>query len=128
MNSETAHGYELIVDKIIEDSHSQKSVIKKIAIPIAEGRLCPSFGKTTEFAIFHIQNQQIIKKEILHPPPHGPDVFPDWLHDLGVSVIITGNMGPKAMENFKAKGTTVITASSRTSPDELVRQHLFRNR
>ena len=127
-NSEAAHGYELIVDKIIEDSRSQKSVIKKIAIPIAEGRLCPSFGKATEFAIFHIQNQQIIKKEILHPPPHGPDVFPDWLHDLGVSVIIAGNMGPKAMKNIEAKGTTVITGSSSTSPDELVQQHLYQNR
>lgn len=128
-NFEAAHGYELLVDKIIEDSRLQKSVIKKIAIPISEGRLFPSFGKATEFAIFHIQNQQIIKKDILHPPPHGPDVLPDWLHDLGVSVIIAGNMGPKAMENFRAKGTTVIIgSSSTTSPDELVQQHLSRNR
>jgi len=127
-NSEAARGYELIVDKIIEDSRSKKSVIIKIAIPISEGRLFPSFGKATEFAIFHIQNQEIIKKEILHPPPHGPDVLPDWLHDLGVSVIIAGNMGPKAMENFEAKGTTVITGSSSASPDELVQQHLSRNR
>ncbi len=127
-NSEPAHGYELIVDKIIEDSCSQKSVITKIAIPISEGRLFPSFGKATEFAIFHIQNQEIIKKEILHPPPHGPDVLPDWIHDLGVSVIIAGNIGSKAMENFEAKGTTVITGSSSVSPDELVKQHLSRNR
>ena len=127
-NSEAARGYELIVDKIIEDSRSKKSVIIKIAIPISEGRLFPSFGKATEFAIFHIQNQEIIKKEILHPPPHGPDVLPDWIHDLGVSVIIAGNMGSKAMENFEAKGTTVITGSSSTSPDELVQQHLSRNR
>ena len=127
-NSEAARGYELIVDKIIEDSRSKKSVIIKIAIPISEGRLFPSFGKATEFAIFHIQNQEIIKKEILHPPPHGPDVLPDWIHDLGVSVIIAGNMGSKAMENFEAKGTTVIIGSSSTSPDELVQQHLSRNR
>jgi len=127
-NSEPAHGYELLVDKIIEDSRSQKSVITKIAIPISEGQLCPSFGKATEFAVFHIQNQQIIKKEILHPPSHAPDVFPDWLHDLGVSVIIAGKMGSKAMEDFEAKGTTVITGSSSTSPDELVQQHLSRNR
>jgi ATP-binding protein involved in chromosome partitioning len=127
-NSEAAHGYELIVDIIIEDSRSQKSVIKKIAIPIAEGRLFPSFGKATEFAIFHIQNQQIIKKEILHPPSHAPNVFPDWLHDLGVSVIIAGNMGSKAMENFRAKGATVITGSSSISPDELIQQHLSLNR
>jgi len=127
-NSEAARGYELIVDKIIEDSRSKKSVIKKIAIPIAEGRLFPSFGKATEFAIFHIQNQQIIKKEILHPSSHGPDVLPDWLHDLGVSIIIAGNMGSRAMENFRVKGTTVITGSSSVSPDELVQQHLSRNR
>ena len=127
-NSEAAHGYELIVDKIIEDSRLQKSVITKIAIPISEGRLCPSFGKATEFAIFHIQNQQIIKKEILHPPSHAPNVFPDWLHDLGVNTIIAGNMGSRAMENFRAKGTTVIIGSSSISPDELVQQHLSRNR
>ena len=127
-NSEAAHGYGSIVDIIIEDSHSKKSVIKKIAIPIAGDRLFPSFGHATEFAIFHIQNQQIIKKEILHPPPHAPGVFPDWLHDLGISIIIAGNMGPKAMKNFEAKGTTVITGSSSTSPDELVQQYLLQNR
>jgi ATP-binding protein involved in chromosome partitioning len=127
-NSEAARGYELIVDKIIEDSQLQKSVITKIAIPISEGRLFPSVGKATEFAIFHIQNQQIIKKEILHPPSHAPNVFPGWLHELGVSVIISGNMGPKAMENFRAKGTTVITGFSGTIPDELVQQYLSRNR
>ena len=127
-NSEPAHGYELLVDKIIEDSRSQKSLIRKIAIPIAEGRLLPSFGKATEFAIFHIQNQRIIKKVIMHPPSHGPNVFPNWLHDLGVSVIIAGDMGRKALEDFKEKGTTVITGSPSTSPDELVRQHLSRNR
>lgn len=127
-NSESAYGYELLVDKIIEDSLSQKSLIRKIAIPIAKGRLLPSFGKATEFAIFHIQNQQIIKKVILHPPSHGPNVFPDWLHNLGVSVIIAGDMGRKALENFKAKGTTVITGSPSTSPDELVRHHLSQNR
>ena len=127
-NSEASHGYELIVDKIIEDSRLQKSVITKIAIPISEGRLFPSFGKATEFAIFHIQNQQIIKKEILHPPSHAPNVFPDWLHDLGVNTIIAGNMGSKAMENFRAKGTTVIIGSPSISPDELVQQHLSRNR
>jgi ATP-binding protein involved in chromosome partitioning len=127
-NSETAHGYELIVDKIIEDSRLQKSVVTKIAIPISEGRLFPSFGKATEFAIFYIQNQQIIKKEILRPPSHAPNVFPRWLHELGVSVIIAGSMGPKAMENFRAEGTTVIIGSSRTSPGELVQQYLSRNR
>ena len=127
-NSEATHGYELIVDKIIEDSRSQQSVIKKIAIPIAGDRLFPSFGQATEFAIFHIQNQQIIKKEILHPPSHAPDVFPDWLHDLGVSVIIAGNVGQKAMENFEAKGITVITDAPSVSPDELVQQHLFQDR
>ena len=64
----------------------------------------------------------------MHPPSHGPNVFPDWLHDLGVSVIIAGDMGRKALENFKAKGATVITGSPSTSPDELVRQHLSQNR
>ncbi len=127
-NSEPAHGYELLVDIIIEDSRSQKSLIRKIAVPITEGRLLPSFGKATEFAVFHIQNQQIIKKAILHPPSHGPNVFPDWLHDLGVSVIIAGSMGPKAKENFKAKGTTVITGAPGKNPDELVRQYLSGNR
>jgi len=127
-NSEAAHGYGSIVDIIIEDSRLQKSVIKKIAVPIAGNRLFPYFGQATEFGIFHIQNQQIIKKEILRPPSHAPDVFPDWLHDLGVSVIIAGNMGPKAMKNFETKGTTVITGFSRTSPDELVREYLFQNR
>ena len=84
----------------------------KIAVPVAEGRLTPHFGHAAEFAIVHVEDGQVDKKELLKPPPHEPGVLPQWLHNLGVEVIIAGGMGPKALGFFEQYGIQVATGVS----------------
>ena len=96
----------------------------KIAVPVAEGRLTPHFGHAAEFVVVHAENEQIKKTEVLEPPPHEPGVLPQWLHELGVRVIIAGGMGQRALGLFGAKGIRVITGARGLTPEELVRQYL----
>jgi predicted Fe-Mo cluster-binding NifX family protein len=96
----------------------------KIAIPIAEGRLTAHFGHAAEFAIVHVENNEIKNKELLTPPPHEPGVLPRWLHELGVSVIIAGGMGQKALALFGENGIQVVTGALSLTPEELVDQYL----
>ena len=46
----------------------------KFAIPIAEGKLTAHFGHCQEFAIIDVEDNQIMKKETLAPPPHPSSV------------------------------------------------------
>ena len=138
-NEEVTTAYNQIVDLIIEDRETKSPQVesrgsgekgkkdgnmKKIAIPIAEGRLTNHFGHAAEFAIVHVKDKNIAKKELLEPPPHEPGVLPRWLHELGVDVIIAGGMGQRALGLFGENGIQVVTGAPSLSPEELVQQYL----
>jgi Mrp family chromosome partitioning ATPase/predicted Fe-Mo cluster-binding NifX family protein len=104
--------------------NTQEGNVMKIAIPIAEGKLTAHFGHAAEFAIVHIENEEIKTKELLTPPPHEPGVLPKWLGDLGVDVIIAGGMGSRAQSLFGENGIKVLTGAPSLTPEELVQQYL----
>jgi len=140
--SEATAAYNQIVEKIMEGSRTKADVteltpkkqkddtdkkegtVMKIAIPIAEGKLTAHFGHAAQFAIVHVENQEIKEKELLTPPPHEPGVLPKWLHELGVGVIIAGGMGQRALSLFGDNGIKVMTGAANHTPEELVRQYL----
>lgn len=96
----------------------------KFAIPLAEGKLTAHFGHCKEFAVIDVQDKQIIKKEILQPPPHEPGVLPKWLHELGATVVIAGGMGQRAISLFDQVGISVIIGAPSLEPEELVKNYL----
>ncbi len=99
----------------------------KIAIPLADGKLTAHFGHCQEFALIEVEGNEIMKQETLVPPPHEPGVLPAWLHDLGVSVIIAGGMGGRALSLFEQNGIKVITGAQALEPEELVQSYLENN-
>ena len=96
----------------------------KFAIPLAHGKLTAHFGHCKEFALIDIEENQIKKKEVLVPPPHEPGVLPNWLHELGVNVIIAGGMGNRALVLFKEKNIRVVTGAPSFEPEVLVNSYL----
>jgi predicted Fe-Mo cluster-binding NifX family protein len=96
----------------------------KFAIPMAEGKLTPHFGHCKEFAIVHVENNEITHQEMLVPPPHEPGVLPKWLHDLGADVIIAGGMGQRAVSLFQENSIEVVTGAPSLAPEKLVRDYL----
>lgn len=115
---------ELTPKKQKDDTDKKEGTVMKIAIPIAEGKLTAHFGHAAQFAIVHVENQEIKEKELLTPPPHEPGVLPKWLHELGVGVIIAGGMGQRALSLFGDNGIKVMTGAANHTPEELVRQYL----
>lgn len=107
-----------------EEKDEKEKTVMKIAIPVAEGRLTAHFGHAAEFAIVHVENQEIRRKELLTPPTHEPGVLPRWLHELGVEVILTGGMGQRALSLFGENGIRVVTGAPGFTPEELVQQYL----
>ena len=96
----------------------------KFAIPIADGKLTAHFGHCQEFAIIDVEDNQIMKKETLAPPPHEPGVLPRWLHQLGAEVIIAGGMGQRAVGLFVENNIEVIVGAPVLEPEALVRGYL----
>lgn len=96
----------------------------KFAIPTENGKLCTHFGHCEKFAIIETENQQQTSEEYLVPPVHQPGVYPQFLAQNGVTVIIAGGMGQKAQQLFAQHHIEVCVGVNAESPSKLVQQYL----
>jgi ATP-binding protein involved in chromosome partitioning len=98
----------------------------KIAIPLANKKLCMHFGHCQEFALIEVdtENKKIINKEFRTPPPHEPGILPKWLAENNANIIIAGGMGSRAQNLFKENGITVVVGAGSIEPEELVNSYI----
>jgi predicted Fe-Mo cluster-binding NifX family protein len=92
----------------------------KVAVPTANGILCSHFGHCEAFTIFEIKDNDIVS-ETTHPTPeHQPGAYPRWLVSQGVTLVLAGGMGHKAISLFQQQNIDVKTGISEKSARELV--------
>ncbi len=98
----------------------------KIAIPIANDKLCMHFGHCETFAVLTIdeQTKKVTARENLVPPPHEPGVLPAWLGEQKVNAIIAGGMGQRAQQLFTDQNISVVVGAPSESPEKLVESYL----
>ncbi|WP_297089648.1 NifB/NifX family molybdenum-iron cluster-binding protein [uncultured Draconibacterium sp.] len=93
---------------------------KKIAVPVDEnGILDGHFGHCKYFALIDIENGKIVKEENVTPPPHEPGVLPKWLAGKGVTDVLAGGMGHKAIQIFNYNDVNVFVGAPKLSASEL---------
>ena len=98
----------------------------KIAIPVADGRLCMHFGHCERFALVDVDDatRTITGTNWLVPPPHEPGVLPRWLHEQGATVILAGGMGGRAQALFAQNGIKVRVGAPALAPENLATAYL----
>lgn len=96
--------------------------MKRIAIPLENGRLCSHFGHCEQFAIIDVENNTITGEELLTPPPHEPGLLPAWLAQKGVTDVIAGGMGQRALDLFAAQNINVNVGAQPKKPGDLVKE------
>lgn len=94
---------------------------------MANGMLCAHFGHCEYFAIATVQNNQI--NEIIEetPPTHEPGVYPRWIASFGVTDVIAGGMGQKAIELFHQQHINVFVGSPIKGAKEIIEDFLTGN-
>ena len=92
----------------------------KIAIPVINGKLNNHFGHTQEFYVYEVKDNEITDGKTLNPPRHEPGVFPKWLADMGVTDVIAGGMGHKAISIFNHNKINVFVGVPQKTPEELI--------
>jgi len=98
----------------------------KIAIPIENGRLHGHFGGCREFALVEVDADQklTLRTEIVSAPEHQPGLFPRWLRDQDVQVVIAGGIGRRALANFAHHGIAVRAGTENAAIEPLVAAYL----
>ncbi|MDD3033075.1 MAG: NifB/NifX family molybdenum-iron cluster-binding protein [Bacteroidales bacterium] len=94
------------------------------AIPLEEGKLCSHFGHCQQFAIINVEDKSIKADTLITPPPHEPGLLPGWLADMGVTNIIAGGMGQRALDLFEQNRIDVNYGAQSKTPKELVQDWL----
>ncbi len=94
------------------------------AIPLENGRLCQHFGHCQQFSLIEVENDSIVNEVLLTPPPHEPGLLPAWLAEKGVTEVIAGGMGQRAVNLFAAQAIQVHVGAQPKSPKELVNDWL----
>lgn len=96
----------------------------KVAVPIAEGKLCNHFGHCEQFAFMDLdtKNERILNRTDIVPPEHQPGVIPPWVAEQGARLVLAGGMGEMAIQIFSRNGVAVQVGCPSVTPEELVEQ------
>lgn len=95
---------------------------KKIAIPVDnEGKLDEHFGHCKFFFLIEVKGGIIKSVKKITPPPHEPGLLPKWLSEMGVSDIIAGGMGQRAIQLFNHFGVNAFVGAPKLTAGELVK-------
>ncbi len=94
----------------------------KIAIPVENGRLHGHFGGCRQFALVEVnpETRVMLHPRFLAAPAHQPGLFPRWLREHGVQVVIADGIGRRALGLFAEHGITVRAGQPAATVQELV--------
>ena len=109
-------------DKAVEMNESGTK--KRIAVPVADGRLSMHFGHSEKFALVDVSAGKIVSSEFVDSPPHQPGLLPEWLGGHGANLIIAGGMGSRARGLFEERGIEVVVGAPCETPEKVVEQFL----
>jgi predicted Fe-Mo cluster-binding NifX family protein len=97
---------------------------KIIAIPMENGVLCAHFGHCQYFAIVEVEEGVIGNVKEVTPPEHVPGLYPRWVAQFGVTDVIGGGMGQKAIDLFNQQNINAFVGAPLKSAQELVTDFL----
>ncbi len=100
--------------------------VRRIAMPVAEGKLCLHFGHCQQFAFVDVDPEagKVLKVELITPPPHEPGVFPRWVAEQRANLVIAGGMGARAQSLFTENGVKVLVGAQAGTPEEVAQAFL----
>ncbi len=98
----------------------------KIAIPVANNKLCMHFGHCEVFSFFDVDesNKTIKSKNDIEPPPHEPGLLPKWIAEQGANLVLAGGMGQRAQGLFNKNGINVIVGVTESDPEKALFDYL----
>ena len=98
--------------------------MRRVAIPIIEGRLSEYFGQCNHYEIFEISNDQVKSDEI--EVPSVPDIkyLPEWAVGRGVTDIITYKIDKRIIRMFAKYKINLYVGIEQNTSQELIRDYM----
>ena len=91
---------------------TETSNTEKIAIARDGGMVSPHFGHCESYAVFQIENGNAARLEDLENPGHEPGKLPVLLAEAGITTVLAGGIGQRALALFAESQITVVRGVS----------------
>ena len=91
----------------------------RIAVTFENGNIFQHFGHTEQFKLYDIENNNIIKSEVVNSDGFGHGALAEFLKQLGTDILICGGIGGGA-QNALAEAGIKLYAGCQGSADEAV--------
>lgn len=80
----------------------------RVAVACDGDQVSPHFGRCEKFVVAEIDNGSLSIVDSMETPPHEPGQLPKMIADLGISCIIAGGAGPRAVNILGSHGIQLI--------------------
>ncbi|MCE5299000.1 MAG: NifB/NifX family molybdenum-iron cluster-binding protein [Methanoregulaceae archaeon] len=85
---------------------------QRVAIAADGNGVSSHFGHCEKYTVYHIRNKEIFHQEYILNPGHEPGKLPRLLASCGITHVLAGGMGMKAVQLFEEQGIQVIMGVS----------------
>ncbi|MBN2214705.1 MAG: hypothetical protein JW723_10710 [Bacteroidales bacterium] len=98
--------------------------MKKVAIPVVQGRLSEYFGQCNHYEIFEIAGKKI-KSNAIEVPPYKELVrLPEWAAQQGITDIIAYKVDKKIISLFSSHKINLFVGIAINTPQNLIEDYL----
>ncbi len=99
--------------------------MRKIAIPTAEGKLWPHFGKAPQVTFFTVDdNNNIVGTSVMTAPEHAHGAMPRFLQEQGATETVCGGLGAGAVDMLQQLGIAVHAGAPVEPVEDVVKAYL----
>jgi predicted Fe-Mo cluster-binding NifX family protein len=91
----------------------------KVCIPLEGNMVSQHFGHTPEFLIATIEDGKTVSRNVEKSPGHEPGLLPKLMAAWGVTHVITGGLGRRALDMFDERDIEVISGVTGTADEAL---------
>lgn len=98
--------------------------MKKVVIPVTNGRLSEFFGSCSHYEIFEIDNGIVQKAKIEIPPKEDLSKLPEWISNQGITDVIVYKIDKRIIKLFTIFRINLFVGIAINSPQILIESYI----
>lgn len=95
----------------------------KIAVATEGSQVSRHFGRCERYLAYDIEDEEVVNKTEIEHPGHRPGFLPRYLSKKEVDLLITGGIGPRAIDMFNSLGINVMSGVQ-GNVDDIIQRYL----
>ncbi|RUT80002.1 NifB/NifX family molybdenum-iron cluster-binding protein [Ancylomarina longa] len=98
--------------------------MKRLAIPIAEGKLSEFFGQCSYFEIFEIDKAYVKSSRIDFPQLKDIIQLPEWIASIGITDVVTFKIDKRIVNLFGNHKINLFIGIRKITSNEIIKKYL----